>query len=144
MVQPDAIESCQPAQHVGAVRARSPSVLICVLNDFFAGSFDLCTDTGAAQAFFPEGHSALTGTYQEVTCDEWTGTDGPDLWDGACLLGEDAPFWPSTACGNQGTEVSLSTQRNVLVHEYCRQCTLNRRSEKTRMVISKGKRYSDD
>jgi hypothetical protein len=110
MVQPDAIESCQPVRHVGAVRARSPYVLICLLNENLFGGFDLCTDTGAAQEFFPKGHYALMGFYQEVPCDEWYGTDGPDLWDGACLLGEDAPLWPSTGCGNQGTEIPSSTQ----------------------------------
>ena len=143
MVQPDAIESCQPARHVGAVRIRSPlCARLRAQQMFLLVSFDLCTDTGAAQAFFPAGHMALTGSYQEVACcDEWTGTDGPSLWDGACLLGEDAPFWPSTACGNQGTGVSLPAQRYVLIHGYRRQCTLNRRCEKTKMVVS---RYSDD
>ncbi|KAF8261640.1 endoglucanase V-like protein [Lactarius quietus] len=64
--------------------------------------FDLCTDTGAAAAFFPTGHEALTGTYTEVSCQQWAGTDGPPLFNSACLLGENAPNWPSTGCGNQG------------------------------------------
>ncbi|KAI9464419.1 endoglucanase V-like protein [Lactarius psammicola] len=51
--------------------------------------FDLCKDTGAADAFFPSGHGALT--------------DGPDLWTGACLAGESAANWPAVACGNKGT-----------------------------------------
>ncbi|KAI9464418.1 endoglucanase V-like protein [Lactarius psammicola] len=65
--------------------------------------FDLCQDSGAAAAFFPSGHGALTGTYEEVSCNQWIGTDGPDLWDGACLAGESAANWPAVACGNKGT-----------------------------------------
>ncbi|KAH9056732.1 endoglucanase V-like protein [Lactarius vividus] len=65
--------------------------------------FDLCTDTGAADAFFPPGRGALTGTYEEVSCSQWTGTDGPSLWDSACLDGESADNWPAVACGNKGT-----------------------------------------
>jgi len=65
--------------------------------------FDLCQDTGASAAFFPSGHGALTGYYEEVSCTEWSGTDGSSLWNGACLASSTAPLWPSTACGNQGT-----------------------------------------
>ncbi|KAK0444210.1 endoglucanase V-like protein [Desarmillaria tabescens] len=66
--------------------------------------FDICEDTGGSAEFFPSGHGALTGTFEEVDCSEWTGSDGSELWNGACLDGEDADFWPSiTGCGNQGT-----------------------------------------
>ncbi|KZT25267.1 glycoside hydrolase family 45 protein [Neolentinus lepideus HHB14362 ss-1] len=65
--------------------------------------FDICEDTGGAAAFFPSGHGALTGTYTEVSCSQWSGTEGNPLWSGACLSGETAANWPSTACGNEGT-----------------------------------------
>jgi len=66
--------------------------------------FDLCGDSGAGAAFFPEERGALTGYYEEVSCNEWSGYDGPPLWNGGCLAGEDAPFWPDgTGCGNTGT-----------------------------------------
>ncbi|KZO93505.1 glycoside hydrolase family 45 protein [Calocera viscosa TUFC12733] len=65
--------------------------------------FDLCEDTGASTVFFPSGHGALTGTYTEVSCAHWSGTDGAALWTGACISGETAALWPSTACGNKGT-----------------------------------------
>ena len=48
------------------------------------------------------GHGALTGTYEEVSCSQWSGSDGSELWNGACISGESAALWPSTACGNQG------------------------------------------
>ncbi|EPQ56593.1 endoglucanase V-like protein [Gloeophyllum trabeum ATCC 11539] len=68
--------------------------------------FDICEDTGGAGAFFPSGHGALTGTYREVSCSQWSGSDGSPLWTGACLSGESAANWPSTACGNKGTAPS--------------------------------------
>jgi len=70
--------------------------------------FDLCQDTGASGVFFPSGHGALTGTYQEVSCSQWKGSDGGSLWNGACLSGESSPNWPSTSgsCGNKGTAPS--------------------------------------
>jgi len=68
--------------------------------------FDLCDDTGASNAFFPSGHGALTGSYTEVSCSQWSGSDGSAIWTGACLSGETASNWPSTGCGNQGTAPS--------------------------------------
>ncbi|KAI0766504.1 endoglucanase V-like protein [Irpex lacteus] len=65
--------------------------------------FDICEDTGGAAQFFPSGHGALTGSFQEVSCSQWSGSDGGSLWNGACLAGESAGNWPSTGCGNQGT-----------------------------------------
>ena len=67
-------------------------------------SFDLCTDTGADKVFFPNGHGALTGTYEEVDCSQWSGADSTvSQWNGACLAGETAGLWPgTTGCGNQG------------------------------------------
>ena len=53
--------------------------------------------------FFPSGHGALTGTFTEVSCSEWSGSDGSPLWNGACIKGESAALWPSgVGCGNQG------------------------------------------
>lgn len=68
--------------------------------------FDLCEDTGAASAFFPSGHDALTGSFTEVSCAEWSGSDGAPQFSGACLDGESAGFWPSVGCGNKGTAPS--------------------------------------
>nr|GAT55085.1 endoglucanase V-like protein [Mycena chlorophos] len=66
-------------------------------------SFDLCEDSGASGVFFPSGHGALTGTWEEVSCSQWLGSgDGPSEFTGACLIGDQAPLWPSTGCGNQG------------------------------------------
>jgi hypothetical protein len=66
--------------------------------------FDICEDTGGFGAFFPSGHGALVGTYQEVSCSQWSGSDGGSLFTGSCLSGESAAFWPSgTGCGNKGT-----------------------------------------
>ena len=65
-------------------------------------SFDICEDTGGAGVFFPSGHGALTGTFTEVPCSQWSGSDGSPLWSGACINGESAGNWPSTGCGNQG------------------------------------------
>ncbi|VDB86690.1 unnamed protein product [Peniophora sp. CBMAI 1063] len=69
--------------------------------------FDLCTDTGADKVFFPNGHGALTGSYEEVDCSQWSGADSTvSQWNGACLAGETAGLWPgTTGCGNQGTSV---------------------------------------
>ncbi|PBK71443.1 endoglucanase V-like protein [Armillaria solidipes] len=65
--------------------------------------FDICEDTGGSAKFFPSGHGALTGSFEEVSCSTWSGSDGSSLWNGACLTGESASFWPATGCGNQGT-----------------------------------------
>jgi len=65
--------------------------------------FDLCEDTGASGVFFPSGHGALLGSFQEVSCSQWSGSDGSPQWTGACIAGESAPLWPSVGCGNQGT-----------------------------------------
>ena len=136
MVRPKHYEPCQLVRHIGAVRA-CPSYHLCQLawlNKKYSRSFDLCQDSGAANAFFPSGHGALTGTYEEVSCSEWSGTDGSSLWNGACLNDENSPSWPSTgSCGNKGTELSLPNSRNALVHVYCRHCTINKWSEKTKM-----------
>jgi hypothetical protein len=70
-------------------------------------SFDLCIESGASDAFFPYGRHAVVGNYVEVPCSEWSGYDGPELWNGACLAGEDAKPWPSTACGNRGARLFL-------------------------------------
>ncbi|KAF9065182.1 endoglucanase [Rhodocollybia butyracea] len=64
--------------------------------------FDLCLDNGAAQAFFPSGHYALLGNFFEVDCSLWVGSDGPELWEGACI-NSTAGLWPDgVGCANQG------------------------------------------
>ncbi|KAA1469022.1 endoglucanase V-like protein [Dentipellis sp. KUC8613] len=68
--------------------------------------FDLCEDTGASSAFFPSGHGALTGTFTEVSCSQWSGSDGGSLFNGACISGETAGNWPAVGCGNKGTAPS--------------------------------------
>ncbi|KJA28127.1 glycoside hydrolase family 45 protein [Hypholoma sublateritium FD-334 SS-4] len=68
--------------------------------------FDICEDTGGSNAFFPSGHGALTGSFTEVSCSQWSGSDGGALWNGACLSGESAGLWPAVGCGNQGTAPS--------------------------------------
>ncbi|KAH9030805.1 RlpA-like double-psi beta-barrel-protein domain-containing protein-containing protein [Lactarius pseudohatsudake] len=65
--------------------------------------FELCQDTGTDHAFFPSGHGALTGMYQEVSCSQWSGTDSPILQDSGCLVGESADNWPAVGCDNKGT-----------------------------------------
>ncbi|KAJ7132155.1 endoglucanase V-like protein, partial [Mycena epipterygia] len=66
--------------------------------------FDICEDTGGAAVFFPNGHGALLGSWSEVSCSLWSGSDGSPQFNGACLEpGVTAPLWPSTGCGNQGS-----------------------------------------
>jgi len=66
------------------------------------GSFDLCIDSGAPAAFFPGTRGAMLGTYKEVSCSEWHGSDGATLWNGWCMAGEKAGFWPKVGCSNIG------------------------------------------
>ncbi|KAI9446029.1 endoglucanase V-like protein [Lactarius indigo] len=68
--------------------------------------FDLCQESGASGAFFSSRNGALTGTYEEVSCTSWSGSEGSSLWDGACLADENTDTWPSTGCGNKGTAPS--------------------------------------
>jgi len=68
--------------------------------------FDLCQDSGAPQAFFPNGRGAMTGVYEEVHCkDNWVGSmSGQQLWNGACVADENVGLWPTGhGCGNQGS-----------------------------------------
>ncbi|KAN0129831.1 endoglucanase V-like protein [Lactarius tabidus] len=77
------------------------------VNSFGASMhFDLCQDSGAAEAFFTTGHGAFTGSYRETNCKNWAGSDsGNLLWNGACLDGEKARTWPKqgNGCPNKGT-----------------------------------------
>jgi hypothetical protein len=82
-------------------------------------SFDLCEESGAYDAFFPKPRGALSGHYEEVSCSEWSGWDGPDLWNSACLTGESTGLWPSVGCGNTGMKLSIS-----LCREKCGSYTL--------------------
>ncbi|KAF7317897.1 Endoglucanase V-like protein [Mycena kentingensis (nom. inval.)] len=76
--------------------------------------FDLCVDNGAAAVFFPSGHGALTGTWQEVSCSLWSGTDKSPSFNGACILGENAGLWPAVGCGNQGLAPGAHTRIDKL------------------------------
>jgi hypothetical protein len=71
-------------------------------------SFDLCKDSGAADAFFDANLGALVGNYEEVSCTEWRGNKGNSLWGQSCLADVGAPLWPATSCGNKGTNHSLA------------------------------------
>ena len=71
-------------------------------------SFDLCEESGAYDAFFPKSRGALSGHYKEVSCSEWSGWDGPELWNGACLASESHGLWPSVSCGNTGMKLTPS------------------------------------
>ncbi|KAI0287817.1 hypothetical protein BC826DRAFT_1042101 [Russula brevipes] len=66
-------------------------------------SFDLCSDSGASAAFFPKNRGAMVGVYEEVSCNQWAGSAGQKLWNGACLAPKDTAFWPSMSgsCGNE-------------------------------------------
>ncbi|KAJ3517749.1 hypothetical protein NLJ89_g301 [Agrocybe chaxingu] len=64
--------------------------------------FDICSDTGGAPAFFPSDRGALTGTFTEVSCSQWAGSDGGALWNGACLADSSVGNWPAIGCGNKG------------------------------------------
>ncbi|KAH9975706.1 endoglucanase V-like protein [Lactifluus volemus] len=74
--------------------------------------FDLCQDSGAADAFFGSGGSAgaLTGKYEEVSCLQWQGTESTKFWEGACLAPANAPLWPAQSCGNNGASLFLGMQ----------------------------------
>lgn len=69
-------------------------------------SFDLCDLSGASQAFFPAGHQAMKGNFQEVPCALWKGSAGTPIWPGSCMADENAAFWPTPACGNEGMKRS--------------------------------------
>ena len=56
----------------------------------------------------PAGRGAMIGTYEEVSCDEWTGDKCPvPRWDNWCMAGTGSPLWPEQACGNIGTRRSI-------------------------------------
>lgn len=101
--------------------------------NFCSCSFDLCEDTGASNAFFPSGtqertrpvdisiltnisgHGALTGSFTEVSCSEWSGSEGSAEWTGACLSGQTASLWPSgVGCGNKGEATRLKNHWNKM------------------------------
>ncbi|KAH9071057.1 glycoside hydrolase family 45 protein [Lactarius deliciosus] len=82
-----------------------------ITNSF--GQSALCPRPGAPGAFFPLGNGALTGTYEEVPCTNWSGPEGSSLWDGACLADEYTGSWPSAGCGNKGAEFSPSPRRRT-------------------------------
>jgi hypothetical protein len=75
---------------------------------------DFSFASGAPTPFFPSGHGALKGTFTEVSCSQWSGSDGGANFNGACLSGESAALWPSgTGCGNKGERVSLRHARRA-------------------------------
>jgi len=65
--------------------------------------FELCTDSGAPGAFFPGNNTAMLGTYEEVSCSDWSGSDGEKVSDKSCMAGKDVGLWPNTGCSNSGT-----------------------------------------
>ncbi|KAF8889342.1 glycoside hydrolase family 45 protein [Infundibulicybe gibba] len=73
---------------------------------------DICEDTGGAAAFFPAGHDALTGTFKEVPCSQWSGSNGKKLWEGSCLKAERAD-WPAVGCGNKGTLLEVDANFHI-------------------------------
>jgi hypothetical protein len=51
----------------------------------------------------------MLGTYEEVSCSQWSGSDGKILWNGSCLAGESAPLWPAAGgCPNTGADHSFA------------------------------------
>ena len=50
----------------------------------------------------------MLGTYEEVSCDEWSGTDGEILWNGSCMAGEKSGLWPEQGCPNRGANLLLA------------------------------------
>jgi hypothetical protein len=61
------------------------------------------------------GHGALTGTFTEVSCSQWSGSDGGVQFNGGCLSGESAANWPSgTGCGNKGESEAFLGKEAVL------------------------------
>ena len=111
-----ALPPSQPVQRTCAVSDYSllHILFVCFLTEL-CGSFDLCQESGAYDAFFPKGRGALSGNYEEVSCSEWSGWDGPALWNGACLAGESVGLWPKVGCGNTGREHSPCLHRE----QYC-------------------------
>ena len=73
------------------------------------GSFELCTDSGAPGAFFPDEKTAMLGTHEEVSCNDWSGSDGEKISDKACMTGESAGLWPNTGCSNSGANDLLAS-----------------------------------
>ena len=72
-------------------------------------SFELCTDSGAPGAFFPDSNkTAMLGTHEEVSCSEWSGSDGEKVSDKSCMAGEDVGLWPNTGCSNSGANHSFA------------------------------------
>ena len=100
-------------------------------------SFDLCQESGAYDAFFSDGRGALLGNYEEVSCSEWSGQDGPSLWNGACLAGEGAKLWPNTACGNAGMKFLIArAARSMMAHVLSR-CGTRLLGQKYDLLVSK-------
>jgi hypothetical protein len=72
-------------------------------------SFDLCQDSGAADAFFPADRKAMLGTFEAVPCEgNWKGSEGGSLWNGSCMASVTTGLWPDVGCGNQGTKHSFA------------------------------------
>ena len=72
-------------------------------------SFELCTDSGAPGAFFPDSKTVMLGTYEEVSCSGWSGSDGEKTSDNSCMTGENVGLWPNTGCSNSGANHSLAS-----------------------------------
>lgn len=107
MVRPNGLPASQSIRHVHAVNSFFFSLGPWHAENKTNSSFDLCEDSKADTAFFPSTHGAMLGTYQEVSCTGWNGGEGNSLWGGSCMAPDNAPSWPSVACGNEGTKHSL-------------------------------------
>jgi hypothetical protein len=121
---PDDLEADQHVRPAGAVRAFLFAPAICILTQDAAST---SARTPAAQPSSSPpvslvsrcwlqvvltqeiiGHGALTGNFQEVSCSQWSGSDGGSEFSGSCLTGESAALWPSgTGCGNKGKRLAL-------------------------------------
>jgi hypothetical protein len=82
------------------------------LNSFGAtANFDICADSGASTAFFPDKIGAVFCAWQEVSCSEWEGTLDKDseyiYYPGGCLPAEPG-LWPNAdnGCPNHGSPPS--------------------------------------
>jgi len=69
-------------------------------------SFELCTDLGALGAFFPGNNTVMLGPYKEVSCSDWSGSDGKKVLDKLCMAGKDIGLWPNTGCSNSSANHS--------------------------------------
>ena len=49
----------------------------------------------------------MLGAYEEVSCSDWSGSDGEKVSDNSCMTGENGGLWPNTGCSNSGANHPL-------------------------------------